>query len=543
MKEYDEQIENRLKDLGDLLRSQPSVTENGMRTIEQMKQVKRPRIVALMPPLVKSGIGLAACLVIGVSLWLSIAGPTAITFADVQKSIDSKTWVLIRYEDGAEEWANLRERRCFYTRQDEDGGNFYVGMRDHVNGIWRYYHSNHGRQIHEQPFTTRPYPQTPWEYAVGDWDDRGIGQFAHKTVEKFTDTIDGRQVVRFDTYNVGPLGIRSLAQQVWADPATRLPVRIRKYRRPESNRKFDAGDFSFPDTGPSSIYDLGAPQGLKVVENWGVIEPAAKAMIDAAKEALRQLPRKMRIVKKGKYGLSISYRYGNKFHSESYGLTDAKHNNPLPIEAPENNDQIRQWASNNLTLFDLDIFDGEYIYSFNSGEGLWDSSERPPARLSVRHHGADWINVLVHLQGHWPYTSNVGPIRLLEDEPGTPAGCVLLRYEGKDLRRDWYVDPERDYICVKKLEYRKDKETNKWVEDEYWQAECTDLTRLPSGQWYARRTKGKGYTVTTETDVELITDSQMELLTGKEDSAGFFDGKRLLKNAMDKGAKVTFWAR
>ena len=488
----------------------------------------------------------AAVVIIGVLVAVShFAGSidvASITFADVQKSIDSKTWVLIRYEDGAEEWANLRERRSFYTCPETDYQNFYVGMRDHINGIWRYYHTNWGEQIHEQTFTVRPYPQTPWEYAVGDWDNRGIGQYAHKTVEKSTDTIDGRRVVRFDTYNVGPLGIRSLAQQVWANPDTRLPVRIRKYRGPGPEDKLDTGDFLFPETGPSSIYDLGAPQGLSVVENWGVIEPAAKVIIDAAKQAQRHLPRKMRIVEKDKYGLSISYCYDNKFRRESYGLTDASHNSPLPIKAPETNEQMREWASDNLTLIDLCIFDGEYEYSYNSGEGLWDSPEGPGVSLSVRHHGADWIDVLVPIQDQWPYISNVGPMIVLEDEPGAPAGCVLLRYEGMNLRRDWYVDPERDYICVKRLEFRKNKETNQWVEDKYWRAECTDLARLQSGQWYARTTK-KHETTTEEVDIKLLTDFEMELLTGEDDSTGFFDGQKLLKNALDNGAKVTFWAR
>jgi hypothetical protein len=548
MKEYDEKLEKRLKDLGDLLRSQPSVTKNGMRTIEQMEQVTQLRSVAFMTPLIKSGLGLAACLLIGAFLWFLIAGPTSITLADVKRAIDLKSWIFIQYEDGAKRWANLGERRSFYTRKDADGGNFYVGMRDHVNGIWRYYHSNWGEQIHEETFTTRPYPQTPWEYAVGDWDDRGIGQFAHKTVEKSTDTIDDRQVVRFDTYNVGPLGLRSLAQQVWADPETRLPIQIRKYSGPKP-KKFDTGVFSFPQTGPSSIYDLGAPQGLEVVSNWGVIEPAAKAILGGAKQAQRQFPLSMRIVKKSKYTLSISYRYGNKFRSESYGLTDANHNNLLPIEAPESSDQIHNWASNNLTLFDLCIFDGQYEYSYDSGEEPRNSSERHGATLDVQHHGPDWIDALLPIREHWPYINNVGPMKVLEGQPGIPNGCLLLRWEDESeircIRRDWYVDPERDYICVKQLEWRKDEQTEQWVEDNFRQAERTDLTRLQSGQWYARTIKKQEYQPKQiiEFDVKLLTDSEMEHLTGKDYSTGFFDGEKLLKNAMDNGAHVTFWAR
>ena len=275
------------------------------------------------------------------------------------------------------------------------------------------------------------------------------------------------------------------------------------------------------------------------------MELAAKAIVEAAKQAQRQLSLSMRIVKKSKYELSVSYRYGNKFRSESYGQTDVNHNNPLPLELPQSNEQIRKWASNNLTLFDLCIFDGQYEYSYNSGDGMWDSSERPGATLHVQHHGPDWIHVLLPIHEHWPYISNVGPMKVLENEPGIPLGCLLLRYEGLSLRRDWCIDPQRDYICVKQSEWRKDEQTNHWVEDNSSQAERTDLTRLPSGQWYAGTIKKLEYQPkqVIELDVKLLTDSEMEHLIDKNDSNGLFDGEELLKNVMDNGANVTFWAR
>ena len=43
--------------------------------------------------------------------------------------------------------------------------------------------------------------------------------------------------------------------------------------------------------------------------------------------------------------------------------------------------------------------------------------------------------------------------------------------------------------------------------------------------------------------MKLLTDSEMEHLIDKNDSNGLFDGEELLKNAMDNGANVTFWAR
>jgi len=530
MKEYDEQIEKRLKGLGDLLRSQPFVSKTGMRQIEQMEQAKPFRSVVFIPAKVKSGLGLAACLLIGAFLWFSITWPTSITLADVHRSIESKTWVLISYEDGMKEWANLSNRLCFLTYNRNR--NFYVGMRDHVNGIWRAYHSNWGEQIHEETFTVRPYPQTPWEYAVGDWDDRGESEFSHTIVEKVNDTIDERHVVRFDTYSIGPLELRVLTQQVWADPKTRLPIRIRKYSRPD---KSNTGDFSFPETGPSSIYDLNAPQGLKVVRYWGIIEPAAQAIIDAARQARRQFPDTMRIVRKSKIHLDIYYRIDNKLRHETYGKIDDKDNRPLPIVPPETYEYIREWAMNNLTLHRLCIYDGEYEYVLLD-KAPWKSGEK----LNVEYRNNDWIDAVISTSRQWPYISNVGPMEVLEDEPGTPPGCVLLRYEGLGLQRDWYVDPKRDYICVKQIQFRKDQETDQLIKSS--EVERTDLTRLSSGQWYARTIKSQGETA-AEFDVKLLPDSEIEHLTSKDNSAGFFDGKKLLKNAMDDGVNVTFWAR
>ncbi len=526
MKEHDKQIEERLKSLGDLLRVQPSVTTEGMKKIEQAEP---SRSAPLVPALFKSGLGLAACLLIGAFLWFAITWPASITLADVHKSIESKTWVLISYEDGMKEWANLHERQCFLTYNRN--GNFYVGMRDHVNGIWRAYHSNWGRQIHEESFDVRPYPQTPWEYAVGDWDDRGKSEFAHTVVEKVNDTIDGRQVVRFDTYSIGPLDLRVLTQQVWANPETRLPVRIRKYSRPD---EFNTGDFSFPDTGPLSIYDLNAPKGLEIVHNWGIIEPAAKAIVDAGKEALQNLPDKMRIVEKRNNRIGIYYRIGNKLRHETYAKIDVENNSPLHIELPETKENLREWAVHNLSLVQLRIYDGEYEYSLDKVP--W----RPEIKLGVEYCGEDWIDTRLPIQGQWPYTHNVGPMKVLEDELGTPPGCVLLRWEGLGLRRDWYVNPERDYICVKRLEFRKDQESEQLIEQS--EIERTDLTHLPSGQWYARMIISRGE-VLVEHYMALLSDSEIEQLTGKDDSAGFFDGEKLIKSARDKGIKITFWAR
>ncbi len=543
MKSHDEQLESNLRSLGDQLRSRPSIVDHSVSQITQATPSKQPRLLAWRPSLAGSGIGLAACLLIGAYLLLLAGGPASITLADVQEAVDAKPWVLIQYEDGMEQWADLRGRRSFLKRQDADGGNFHVAMRDHAAGISRHYHSNWGRQIHEETFTPKPYPQTPWEYAVGDWEDWRANLYGHTSAEKVADTIEDRQVVRFDTYDVGPLGLRALAQQVWADPETRLPLRIRKHRYMNSTSQVNVttGDFVFPQTGPANIYDLGAPQDVPVVANWGVIEPAAEAIVEAAKAASHQLPDRLRVVKTSEYGVDITWRWGNRLRSESYGKTDASHNEVFPVGLPADVEDVHQWARDNLIHYSTTLFDGSYEYAFVSGAAPWDHQKAPKGKLHVQCHSSDWINVLIPICDQWPYVSNVGPMTVLEAESGVPAGCVLLRYEGLRLRRDWCVDPNRDYICVKQSEYPEAADGSLQTGAQ-WQIERTDLTQLPTGQWYVRtidrlrRASGN-----VEYDVTLLTDADVERLNS--DAADFFDGEKLLRRAQDSGIPVTFWGR
>jgi hypothetical protein len=543
MKEHDERIAERLEKLGDLLRSRPSIVAGAMRTMARGPRLKPARHVAFGPSLARSGLGLAACLAVGVCLWLALAGPVNITLADVQRSIDTKPWVLVRYDDGSQEWANLVQRLSFYTHADADGRNFYAGMRDHQHGLSRYYHSNWGPQIHEKTFTSRPYPQTPWEYATGGWDDWGLGPLARTTVEKFSDTIDGRAVLRFDTYDLGPAGLRALAQQVWADPETRLALRIRKYRGPDRGNKAVTGDFSFPESGPASIQDLGAPERLPVVTNWGVMDLAAKAIVDAAREALKQFPRNVCVIRKSAYELSISYRLGDRFRQETYGTASPDHRSLLALELPDGLENVRAWAVSHLTLFRLCLYDGQFEYSYDTGEGKWRSSTDPGATVSVRRHADDWIDApLMPTGDQWPFLSNVGPMQVVKDVPDTLAGCVLLRYEAPDLRRDWYLDPARDYICLKQAGFYL--EAGQMGERKSEQAARMDLTQLPSGQWYARTVVRPGImSGTAQLDVRLLSEAEIRELGRENEPTGFFRGAKLLQEAKDRGANVTFWAR
>jgi len=478
------------------------------------------------------------------SLWFSWSGPESLTYAQVQRSLDNKAWVLIRYDSGAQEWVNLLERRSFYTYGNAlNYHDLCVGMRDHVKGLWRVYHANWGQQIHEESFTPHTYPQTPWEYAVGGWDNRGPSRVERSAIERTPDVIDGLAVIRFDTYDLGPLDLRVLARTVWADPETRLPVRIRKYADPERDKEPDTGDFSFPETGPSTIYDLNAPQGLPFVTNWGVIEPAAQKLVNTAKQKQQQSPPKMRIVDKNEFWLKIHYRWEGKFRSETYAHVNESRNDLIPLQVPEDMPGIRDWARQNLFLLRLEIFDGLYECAYHSADGQSVSDETDQPVLRIHHRSPDYVHILVPLRDQWPYGSNVGPMRVIHDAPSLPDGCVLLQYEGTDLRRDWTLDLQRDNICIKLVEYRRSRPSDPWIQQGGTEGvQRSDLVQLSSGQWIAQTIRSRFSPSVTTRKVDLMTESDMAAMA-EGDIQAFFNGEKLIKRAREEGAKTTFWAR
>ncbi len=496
-----------------------------------------PRIQPVLSRIMKSNMtksAAAAAIIACISIWFLTTGPAGITLADVQTSIASKTWICIKYNNKSEQWTNLKTKKSFKTYKDKN--NFYAGVRDHVEGLWTYYHSNWGQQIHEKPFETHPYPLTAWDYAVSGWDD--IGRAVPDKIERFDDKIDGRPVVRFDMYNLGPCGLRLLFQQVWADPQTRLPVRIRKYLEPG---KFCEGNFIFPDDGPESIYDFGVPRDLEIVRNWGIIEPEAAKIINHAKQAWHDLPQEMRIIETNcqHNTFTICYRIGNKFRKEYY-VPDDYTSVSESLHPPEDPLQIRRWAEDHqLNLLELIIFDGRYEYSYSSHPEI---AAPYKVIMKVEQRNSDWIDVLMPIRDQWPYINFVGPMNVLHHEPTIPKGCVLLRHQGADLKVDFYIDPERDYICVKQIQWHKNEDTNEWKENAVFWQKRKDLFRLPSEQWYAQTSIDvQGEKVYF--DVKLLSDVEKRRLMELHQSMGFFDGEQLLKKAMAQDAKITFWAR
>ena len=72
--------------------------------------------------------------------------------------------------------------------------------------------------------------------------------------------------------------------------------------------------------------------------------------------------------------------------------------------------------------------------------------------------------------------------------------------------------------------------------------ERSNWVQLPTGQWYAQTIHTPGRPGVTTVQVDLITESEMTT-AAEGDIPAFFSGEKLIEQARQANAKITFWAR
>jgi hypothetical protein len=186
---------------------------------------------------------------------------------------------------------------------------------------------------------------------------------------------------------------------------------------------------------------------------------------------------------------------------------------------------------------DLDLCDGKRFYS---KEGPWPPSvsDAGPTDLSVNlldggplFNKSNWPT---HYQ--WFPVFEAGPSVLLKDDPQAMPGTIALRKERGNTRRDIYLDPARDYICVQCVSWKK--RSDKWEKER--EDKLLDLRQLPEGPWYATKRfektygsperKTRGHEITWNLDFRLL---------GKDEfPPDCFNGSKVLEDSKQEDAKI-----
>jgi hypothetical protein len=356
------------------------------------------------------------------------------------------------------------------------------------------------------------------------------------SVRRFDDVVEGKNVLRFDCYMTDALGRRLLLLQIWADPRSRLPVQRRQVlqlaEREAQKRDAITGRYDFPTTGPTAIYDLGVPHNLPVLDEQAKPGAHIEKILTAGQAARNRWPTCYRILiwqphdQSG--AVSCIYRDGKRFTmtrwftSSMAGVPDFPKNATLR--------QVEAWLGTRLPV-EQEVDDGHL--NFFRRNNIYHQSDMPPiAEVQVQPEKrwagrpADDPNYPPGI--FWPYLNRSGAPVEFDLPPDTPKGLVALRWEYGDGRSEFWIDPTKDFVCVRNA---KQKRINGHWTDERVEV-LTDFKRLPTGQWYAAARKGELHPSQTG-----VSDSQFEesitikVLRRSDIPPGTFNGEKLIKGA------------
>lgn len=418
---------------------------------------------------------------------------TTVAWGDLREAFLGCSWVHLKYDNGAEHWYDLQTGDHLF--KDWDGRCVaidYAANLRHVYDPIRPGHTREDRPASYPNDVIPPWePTTAWETIVGPWEKMARqGGSGHWEVEMRADEKEGLQRVRFDCYLNDAAGRRLLIRRIWMDPETRLPLKVWKRLqladRNDQQRESITGTFDFPDHGPQSLYDLGVARELPVVKHHDKTPlSSVQAVMKAGKDALGRFPARYRAIvwdNERTSEVDVIWRDGERIrHDRYFNLPPTRtpqHHLSLPATACE----VLSWAQTQPSI-STNMFDGqrEYTRSYLHPEV---SNSRDRVRVTRADSGFLLPTSSKPIEQQWPYANrDPASFELISDAPEELRSYIGLRVNSGDIRREMYLDPEHDYICVRWIWWKR--RAGQWEQEREY--EYSALTRLPAGPWYAQR--------------------------------------------------------
>lgn len=347
------------------------------------------------------------------------------------------------------------------------------------------------------------------------------------------------------------------SSRLYVDPESKLLIAIESTATDlDGNVVRDAvGNFSFPQSGPSSIYDLGVPRDARIVSNLPesdflqIWDKYRHNRIEATRECLAIVAH---VSDSGVIGMiDVDYKSDRKHRHEHHLVRHT--GDIISIDAlPKHQEQLGDSADSLLALtqahYDtqghiaIRLYDGEYLLSTRRvDKGNWSKISKhysPDRQCRLRDIG-------------WPKIGHDS--HLIEDDYATEKGLLCIErlqqgyiYSGNVSlpgRFLFYLDPERDYMCVRKVtEWRPQAE---WQQDKNWLAEVdaenihdgsirvediTEVAQAANGHWYPKTIEVSDTGIRPdykEVPLRTSTIKRVYVETDPEFPAGIFDPNEL----------------
>lgn len=533
--------------------------------------------------MMRSAFGLAACLCLGLLLWMNLT--SSVSFADVQEAIGKQDWVHVKFDNGQERWMSIQSHKFArrYAATKHSYGHFE--FIDHEKNMYMIYHadpnsgyiflskavryeSGSDASPEEKQQHLESLPQTPLAFVgiqlrmlTGETtSDKQEPQLF--SIKRQVETNDGKNVLRFDFFSTDVLGRKLLMQQVWVDPDTHLPLRIRRRLTINEPRvagaKYTVGHFDYPTTGPTDIYALGVPRDTQIVDFDQPTPTDIQQISEKAHKARDAFPELYRIIiwpddmqtSHDSGGIEVLWRddrstFQYKWINDLEGVklcAEEYYSNPKEIEnqlsLPVTAQQVLAWTQTKVPD-SLTIVDGRHCYiRYKPFLSMVTDSPRATLKVSSASNAQLYNSQIRWPTGYqWRYADSFGStIKIISDLPDAKKGMIVVRIELGNIRNEYHVDTLRDYICTRQISWTK--RSGQWGKSS--DKQLLDLVQLPSGQWYARKRVVQtfddptinriGKKTTWNVDIKILTEDQFP--------TDCFNGKKLLKEAKQNNARI-----
>jgi hypothetical protein len=448
-------------------------------------------------------------------------------------------WVHQTYDRGQiqESWLSLVDGRTYAVRSDGD-----VVFVDHAANLRQWYRKGGHVILEDRPAPNRDAAEskwerkTPWDMYVRVFEDACDRPRDDSRAAKGSETIDGMVVTRFDLYRHDALDKEVLSEQLWVDAEKRRPIRHRRAlqagEREREGQDWVTAVYDYPETGPGSIYELGVPRDTPMVKSGAAdMPPDVKELMSASEKARDAFPRRYQVAvwdsDPRNATIDVMRCDGSKARQDRYfSHPGSDPRNPAPLTDPA--EAILGWAARQTAL-DTFLVDGTRCYRRTIPPPTADSDAAPMPLVRVTGAGSRYFGRDTDPREYqWQFIDHAGPFHIVEHPLEAPGGCICLQWEAGAGRQDYYVDPNRDYICVKVVTWQRrlgffEKRSEDWL---------LDFERLPDRQWYATRRLRFLYGDRTRGLSPSWVDWHVDITAPTaEFPPGTFDGSKLLEGA------------
>ena len=253
------------------------------------------------------------------------------------------------------------------------------------------------------------------------------------------------------------------------DPKTHLLVEMKLQGYMEDGKFVEVmkGKFDYPETGPTDIYEAGAPRDAKVINE--LPTPEAEDLLEICRKKRANFLSYISIVSVGGSHIEVNYIDGDisqpaqQYKTTTYMYLYTGRIEHVVKQAERGFESLLKWIQNSS---DISLWDGRRGHTVDNVNGVLSyKREREPD--SCRDVG-----------GYaWPYYQPGG--KIVEDDYSKENNLICLRA----YRSLFYFDPQHDYLCLRRKytqQHEDEAGTFRFVR------ETTELAQTEKGFWYPR---------------------------------------------------------